>query len=80
MNLIKRYEQYLEERVRSGELKGVTKENYTNAMSYVLEALVGQMPVEVVQSYCEVWGAGGDYKPVIRKLAELAKNGKGDKE
>ncbi len=76
MNLIKRYEEHLDKRVKKGELKENTRSNYENGMSYILEALVGQIPVNVVQCYCEEWGAEKGYENVIRQLAKMAKDRK----
>lgn len=72
MNLITEYRNVLQERVRNGTLSEVTKDTYMTDAAKVLEALVGMMPVEVVQAYIEARGARGDYTTVIRDLAVIA--------
>lgn len=72
MNLITEYERRLEQRAQSGELCPVTQQAYMTDAAKVLEALVGMIPVDVVQAYIEAWGARSDYKTVIRDLAAIA--------
>jgi hypothetical protein len=69
MNLIRQFEHDLDERVRAGELTESSKETYMNDASKVLEAVVALIPVEVLQAYVNEWGARGDYRTTIRKLA-----------
>jgi hypothetical protein len=71
MSLIKQFEQDLDERVRAGELTESSKETYMNDASKVLEAVVALIPVEVLQAYVNEWGAKGDYRTTIRKLADI---------
>lgn len=73
MSLISRYERHLKERVEAGNLKEISKNTYLTSVSFILEALVGQIPVDVVQGYCEEWGAKTDYRTVIRDLSAMAK-------
>jgi len=72
MNLLTEFKSALDTRVRDGTLSAVTRDTYLTDAAKVLEALVGMIPVDVVQAYVEAWGAKGDYRTVIRDLAEIA--------
>jgi hypothetical protein len=73
MNLMTEYRKALDARVESGTLSETTKGTYMTDAAKVLEALVGMIPVAVVQAYIEEWGAKGDYRTVIRDLAAIAR-------
>lgn len=71
MNLIRQFEHDLNQRVQAGELTESTKDTYMNDAAKVLEAVVAQIPVEVLQAYVNEWGATGDYRTTIRTLADI---------
>ena len=72
MNLIGQYEHDLKQRVRAGELTESSKDTYMNDAAKILEALVGLLPVVVIEAYIKEWGAGGDYGTAIRRLKKTA--------
>jgi len=43
-----------------------------NDAAKILEALVGLLPVVVIEAYIEEWGAAGDYATAIRRLKTTA--------
>ena len=72
MNLIEEYEQELERRVKAGEITEKTKNTTMYGPAKILEALVGTLPVSVVEAFVSEWGAMGNYGHIIRRLKELA--------
>lgn len=73
MTLVKEYREELHRKIEAGEIEEHTKyDRYLPSMSWILEALVGQMPVDAIQAYCEEWGGTTDRRTVIRNLRRLA--------
>ena len=72
LNLIKEYEQELERRVKAGEITEKTKNTTMYGPAKIPEALVGTLPVSVVEAFVSEWGATGNYGHIIRRLKELA--------
>ena len=76
MNLIEEYERELEQRVEIGEITEKTKNTTMYGPAKILEALVGTLPVSVVEAFVSEWGATGNYGHIIRRLKELAEERK----
>ncbi|MEA3374640.1 MAG: hypothetical protein U9R72_00320 [Chloroflexota bacterium] len=77
MNLIERYEQYLEERVEAGEIKEHTKDLNLLGAAKVLEALVAQLPQRVLEAFVRERGlTGAGYPTTIRQLKGLLREEK----
>lgn len=68
MNIIELYKEDLEQR----DITDSSRRTYWNDAAKVLEALVGLLPVAVIETYIEEWGAHGNYGTAIRRLKAIA--------